>query len=53
MRKNMNQIALYSNGCFKVNDMLHMPLAYLDEIKETMVEKNEAENKNSKNRQTI
>ena len=43
IRKTINQIALFSNGSYTIQDMYNMPMYFLEEIKETMIDKAEAE----------
>lgn len=46
IRKTINQVALFSNGSYTLQDMYNMPMYFLEEIKETMIEKAETEKQN-------
>ena len=43
VRKAINQIALYSNGSYTIQDMYNMPIPYIEEIKDEMSDKVEQE----------
>lgn len=58
MRSQVNSIVIYSQGSFTLQELYKMPMHYVREIEEALIEKNEKEKQaldqaKGKNRQTF